>query len=89
LGQWHPGDVACPSKKSAIVISVEGLNGKALQEAGRGNTAANFVSDGNAAHDSSASVMEITKMMDDRPGVFEFRRKIDEANRIPQITENV
>jgi hypothetical protein len=33
--KWHPGDVACPSKKPTIVISVVGLNGKALKEAGR------------------------------------------------------
>jgi hypothetical protein len=29
------GDVACPSKKSKIEICVEGLNGKALEEAGK------------------------------------------------------
>jgi hypothetical protein len=29
------GDVACPSKKTTILISVEGLNGEALKEAGR------------------------------------------------------
>jgi hypothetical protein len=34
-GKWHSGDVACASKKSTIVISFEGLNGKALKEAGR------------------------------------------------------
>jgi hypothetical protein len=32
---WHPGNVACPPKKSAIEISVEGLNGKALKETER------------------------------------------------------
>jgi hypothetical protein len=33
-GKWHQDNVACPSEKSRIVISVEGLNGKALKEAG-------------------------------------------------------
>jgi hypothetical protein len=35
LDQRHSGDVACPSKKSTIVINVEGLNRKAFKEAGR------------------------------------------------------
>jgi hypothetical protein len=30
--EWDPGDVACPSKKSTIVIGVERFNGKALKE---------------------------------------------------------
>jgi hypothetical protein len=34
-GKRHPGDVACASNNSTIVISAEGLNGKALKEAGR------------------------------------------------------
>jgi hypothetical protein len=25
-GEWHSGDMACPSKKSTIIIRVEGLN---------------------------------------------------------------
>jgi hypothetical protein len=55
---WRrPGDMTCTSKKSALVISVERLNGKALKEAGRWNTVAIFLSDGNTAHGSSASVM--------------------------------
>jgi hypothetical protein len=52
--------VARPSKKSTVVISFEGLNGKALKEAGRSNTVANRVSDGYAAHGSSTSMMEMT-----------------------------
>jgi hypothetical protein len=32
-GKWRTSDVACSSKKSTIVISVEGLNSKALEEA--------------------------------------------------------
>jgi hypothetical protein len=32
---WHPGDVACPSKKSTIVICFEELHGKVLKEAGK------------------------------------------------------
>jgi hypothetical protein len=32
--EWHPGYVACPSKKSTIAISVEGLNDKAFEGAG-------------------------------------------------------
>jgi hypothetical protein len=34
-GKWHSGDAACPTKKSTIVVSVEGLNRKAFEEAGR------------------------------------------------------
>jgi hypothetical protein len=60
----HPGDVACPSKKSTTVISIEGLNCGALEVAGRGYTVANCVSDDNAAHGSSASVMEVTKAVE-------------------------
>jgi hypothetical protein len=60
-GKRHAGDVACPSEKSATVISVEGLNGKALKEAGRWNTVTNRVSDGSAAHGSSAAIMEMIK----------------------------
>jgi hypothetical protein len=40
-GEKNPGDVACPSKKSTIVINVERLNGKALEEADRWNPVAN------------------------------------------------
>jgi hypothetical protein len=39
--KWHTGDVACPLEKSAIVIIVEGLNRKALEEVGRWKTVAN------------------------------------------------
>jgi hypothetical protein len=39
-----------PSKKPTIIIGVEGLNRKAFKEAGRWNTVANSVSDGNAGH---------------------------------------
>jgi hypothetical protein len=34
-GKWHPGDVSCPSEMSKSVRSVQGLNCKALEEAGR------------------------------------------------------
>jgi hypothetical protein len=47
-----------------IVIRVGGLNGKALKETGRCHMVANCVSDGNAAHGSSASLMEMTKMIE-------------------------
>jgi hypothetical protein len=50
--------MACPSKKTTIIIRVLGLNLKAFKEAGRRNTVANCVSDGNAANGSSASVEE-------------------------------
>jgi hypothetical protein len=40
-----------------IVINIEGLSDTALKKAC--NTVANFVSDGNAAHGSSASVMNM------------------------------
>jgi hypothetical protein len=54
LGEWHSGDVACPSKKPTNILFFEGLNRKAFKEAGRLNKVENFVSDGNAAHGSSA-----------------------------------
>jgi hypothetical protein len=53
--------MACPSKDSTFIICVEGLNRKAFKEAGRKKKVANCVSDGEAAHGSSASVMERTK----------------------------
>jgi hypothetical protein len=56
--------MACPSKKSTIIISVEGLNRKAFKEDGRRNTVATCLSDGNAAYGSSASVMEVTKAIE-------------------------
>jgi hypothetical protein len=56
--------MAFPSKKSTIIIGVEGLNWKAFKEAGSLNTVANCVSDGNAAHGSSASVVEVIKAIE-------------------------
>jgi hypothetical protein len=56
--------VACPSKKSKIEICVEGLNGKALEEAGKWNTVASLVRHGSAAHGSGASMMEMTKAIE-------------------------
>jgi hypothetical protein len=35
FGKWHASDVSCPLEKLAIVISVEGHNGKALEQAVR------------------------------------------------------
>jgi hypothetical protein len=58
-GKWQASDVACPSETSAIVASVKGRKSKALEEAGSKNTVANQVSDGDAAHVSSASMIEI------------------------------
>jgi hypothetical protein len=40
------------------------LNWKVFKEAGRWNTVANCVSGGNAAHGSSASVVEVTKAIE-------------------------
>jgi hypothetical protein len=57
--------MACPSKKATIIICAEGLNLKAFKEAGRRNTVANCVSDGNAAHGSSTSVVEVTKAIEE------------------------
>jgi hypothetical protein len=45
--------MACPSEKSTIEICVEGLNVKALE-----------VSNDNAAHGSSASLINITKAIE-------------------------
>jgi hypothetical protein len=56
--------MACPSKKTTIIICVEGLNWEAFNEAGRLNTVANCVSNGNAAHGSSTSVVEVTKAIE-------------------------
>jgi hypothetical protein len=56
--------VACLSKKSTIVISAEELNGKALKEASGRNRVANCVSDSNAEHGSSASVVEMSKAIE-------------------------
>jgi hypothetical protein len=61
--KWHPGDMACSSMKSATVIFVEGFNRRAFNETRRWNTVANCVSDVNAAHGSSASVMEVTRRL--------------------------
>jgi hypothetical protein len=60
----HPGDMACRSKKSTILMSFEGINGKALNEAGRCNTVANCMSDGYVANGSNASAWEITKAIE-------------------------
>jgi hypothetical protein len=49
---------------SMIIICVEGLNWKAFKETGRWNKVANCVGDGNVAHGSSASVMEVTKAIE-------------------------
>jgi hypothetical protein len=43
---------------------VEGLNGKTLKKAGKWNSVENWVSDGNAAHGSSASLIEVTKAIE-------------------------
>jgi hypothetical protein len=56
--------MACPSKKTTIIIRVEGLNWEAFKEAGRWNSVADCVSDGDAAHDSSATVVEVTKSIE-------------------------
>jgi hypothetical protein len=56
--------MACPSRKSTIIIFVEELNRKVFNEAGRFNTVANCASDGHAAHGSSASVMEVTQAIE-------------------------
>jgi hypothetical protein len=56
--------VACPSKKLTSIISVDELNGKALKEAGRLSTVANRVSDGYTVHGTGASMMEITKAIE-------------------------
>jgi uncharacterized protein YidB (DUF937 family) len=57
--------VACSSKKSTIVICVQGLNGKAFKEAGKRNTVTNRVSYGNVANGSSASMIEQVLGFDD------------------------
>jgi hypothetical protein len=48
-------------QKSKIISCVRGLNGKALEEAGRRNMAANGVGGGHTEHDSNAAMMDMTK----------------------------
>jgi hypothetical protein len=55
--------VACPSESPAGVVSVKEPNGKALEEASRRDEVLNGVNDGNAAHSSSASITEVTKVV--------------------------
>jgi hypothetical protein len=46
------------------IKKVEGLDGKAFEEAGKLYIVANFMSDGNSAHGPSASVMKMTNAIE-------------------------